>query len=309
MWRKPVGLGAMRTRTDMGWLGYRRALRRPLLGRDQGQPRPRDRDRRRRRAALRAEPAHVALPRARRRGSRAVPRAARGGGHRRRARARALPLQPRDAPTRRSTARASTRCARRCETACAIGADGVVFHVGSHLGTGFEAGLERCVPALREVLELCSDTTWLLLENSAGAGGTMGRSVDELAALVDALDSPSAARDLPRLLPPLRLRRRRRRSGGRRRDARRSGHADRPRPAPRAPCQRRGGAARLEPRPARERARGRARRAPRRLPCAPGRPEPPGRDGDARPRRPRTGRGRDAEAPRPARPLAAAFAS
>ena len=35
------------------------------------------------------------------------------------------------------------------DTACAIEADGVVFHVGSHLGTGFDAGLERCVPALR----------------------------------------------------------------------------------------------------------------------------------------------------------------
>ena len=35
------------------------------------------------------------------------------------------------------------------DAACAIEADGVVFHVGSHLGTGFEAGLERCVPALR----------------------------------------------------------------------------------------------------------------------------------------------------------------
>ncbi len=70
----------------------------------------------------------------------------------------------------------------------AIGADGVVFHVGSHLGSGFEAGLERVVPALRQVLELCSETTWLLIENSAGAGGTIGRSLEELAALVDALD-------------------------------------------------------------------------------------------------------------------------
>ena len=40
------------------------------------------------------------------------------------------------------------------------------------------------MPALREVLEHCSDTTWLLLENSAGAGGTIGRSIDELAAIV-----------------------------------------------------------------------------------------------------------------------------
>ncbi len=38
------------------------------------------------------------------------------------------------------------------------------------------------------MLEHCSDTTWLLLENSAGAGGTIGRSIDELAAIVDALD-------------------------------------------------------------------------------------------------------------------------
>ena len=73
-------------------------------------------------------------------------------------------------------------------TACALEADGVVFHVGSHLGSGFEAGLERALPALRLVLEECSETTWLLLENSAGAGGTIGRSLDELAALVDALD-------------------------------------------------------------------------------------------------------------------------
>ena len=74
------------------------------------------------------------------------------------------------------------------DTACAIGADDVVFHVGSHLGSGFEAGLERAVPALREVLDRCSETTWLLLENSAGAGGTIGRSIDELATIVDALD-------------------------------------------------------------------------------------------------------------------------
>jgi deoxyribonuclease-4 len=71
--------------------------------------------------------------------------------------------------------------------ACALDADGVVFHVGSHLGAGFDAGLARAVPALELVLEACSDTTWLLIENSAGAGGTIGRSVDELAVLVERL--------------------------------------------------------------------------------------------------------------------------
>jgi deoxyribonuclease-4 len=71
------------------------------------------------------------------------------------------------------------------DAACAIGADGVVFHVGSHLGSGFEAGLERVLPALEQVLERCSEQTWLLVENSAGTGGTIGRSIDELAVLVD----------------------------------------------------------------------------------------------------------------------------
>ncbi|MGH3105343.1 MAG: deoxyribonuclease IV [Gaiellaceae bacterium] len=73
------------------------------------------------------------------------------------------------------------------ETACAIEADAVVFHVGSHLGAGLEAGLLRIVPALEQALELCSDTTWLLLENSAGAGGTIGRSLEELETVFGAL--------------------------------------------------------------------------------------------------------------------------
>jgi len=73
------------------------------------------------------------------------------------------------------------------ELACAIGAEGVVVHVGSHLGSGLDAGLERVVPAMERVLELCSDETWLLMENSAGAGGTIGRSVGELAVLYERL--------------------------------------------------------------------------------------------------------------------------
>jgi deoxyribonuclease-4 len=81
-----------------------------------------------------------------------------------------------------------TALANTMNVACAIDAGGVVFHVGSHQGAGLEAGLERVVPALRTVLDRCTDTTWLLMENSAGAGGTIGRSLDELATLFDALD-------------------------------------------------------------------------------------------------------------------------
>ena len=74
------------------------------------------------------------------------------------------------------------------ETAQAIGAEGVIFHVGSHLGAGLEAGLIRAVPALRGLLELTTDDLWLLMENSAGTGGTIGRSTEELEAIHDALD-------------------------------------------------------------------------------------------------------------------------
>jgi deoxyribonuclease-4 len=74
------------------------------------------------------------------------------------------------------------------EVACAIDADGVVFHIGSHLGAGFEAGIERVVEAMRGLLDLCTDTTWFLMENSAGAGGTIGRSLDELVTLFERLD-------------------------------------------------------------------------------------------------------------------------
>jgi deoxyribonuclease IV len=74
------------------------------------------------------------------------------------------------------------------DAACAIEADGVVFHIGSHLGAGFEAGLERVVPALAQVLDRCNERTWLLMENSAGAGGTIGRSLEELALVFEAMD-------------------------------------------------------------------------------------------------------------------------
>jgi deoxyribonuclease IV len=74
------------------------------------------------------------------------------------------------------------------ETAGAIEADSVVFHVGSHLGYGFADAVEIVASGLRELLELTTDRLWLCLENTAGAGGTIGRSADELAVLFDALD-------------------------------------------------------------------------------------------------------------------------
>ena len=44
------------------------------------------------------------------------------------------------------------------------------------------------MPALAEALERCNEKTWLCMENTAGTGDTIGRSLEELAALFDALD-------------------------------------------------------------------------------------------------------------------------
>jgi deoxyribonuclease-4 len=74
------------------------------------------------------------------------------------------------------------------DTADAIGAEAVVFHVGSHLGFGFDEAVALVEPALRELLELTHDDLWLCMENAAGAGGTIGRSMAELEALADAVD-------------------------------------------------------------------------------------------------------------------------
>ena len=70
----------------------------------------------------------------------------------------------------------ATMCAT-VDAAVAIEADGVIFHVGSHLGAGLDARLKRVVAAMKEILERCEGDTWLLMENSAGPGGTIGRSI------------------------------------------------------------------------------------------------------------------------------------
>jgi len=74
------------------------------------------------------------------------------------------------------------------DVASAIEADAVIFHLGSHLGAGVEVGLERACAALAEILEHCEGDTWLCMENSAGTGATIGRSLTELGVLLERLD-------------------------------------------------------------------------------------------------------------------------
>lgn len=66
----------------------------------------------------------------------------------------------------------------------AIGADGVVLHPGSTVGEPHDEALLRVADALREGLAE-SESCPLLLEDTAGAGNTLGRSFEELAQLID----------------------------------------------------------------------------------------------------------------------------
>jgi deoxyribonuclease-4 len=69
-------------------------------------------------------------------------------------------------------------------TGDAVGADGVVLHPGSQKGEPLEPSLDRVGEALRHALGE-SQHCPLLLENTAGAGGTLGRSFAELASLLE----------------------------------------------------------------------------------------------------------------------------
>ena len=70
----------------------------------------------------------------------------------------------------------------------ALGAVGVVLHPGSALKAGgsVEKAIERAGAVIAEALEESADGGILHLEDTAGAGGTLGRSFEELAALIEA---------------------------------------------------------------------------------------------------------------------------
>src|SRR5205085_11610539 len=66
----------------------------------------------------------------------------------------------------------------------AMGAHGVVVHPGSQVGEPLGESIDRVGDAIRYVLSE-SERCPLLLENTAGAGGTIGRSFSELARLIE----------------------------------------------------------------------------------------------------------------------------
>jgi deoxyribonuclease-4 len=73
-----------------------------------------------------------------------------------------------------------------------MASSGVVLHVGSHMGSGFETALPQMAEAFKRALDAADsappgvEDCPILIENAAGTGGTVGRSLDEIQALIDA---------------------------------------------------------------------------------------------------------------------------
>lgn len=73
--------------------------------------------------------------------------------------------------------------------AAAIGSAGVVLHIGSHMGRGWEAVRPQVIAVIKEVLDSTPTGSILLLENSAGQKGKIG-SFQELTDILSEIDSP-----------------------------------------------------------------------------------------------------------------------
>ena len=71
-----------------------------------------------------------------------------------------------------------------------LGAMGVIFHLGSHKGRGFEAVLEQVAQGIRDVLDQSPEDVLLILENSAGMGNHVGSKFSELGAMMREVDDP-----------------------------------------------------------------------------------------------------------------------
>lgn len=87
-------------------------------------------------------------------------------------------------PEEEKHSRAMNGLAKELERSTALGVRGFCFHPGS-AGTSDPAGaIERIAQAVTHALETVTGTTKVLVENTAGAGKTMGRTADEIAGVL-----------------------------------------------------------------------------------------------------------------------------
>jgi deoxyribonuclease IV len=89
-------------------------------------------------------------------------------------------------------ARAHAGLAKELERSSAIGAAGVCFHPGSAGKGDMAQALGWAAEAMVAALEAVDSDTRLWVENTAGAGSTLGRTAEEVGAILDAI--PAALR-------------------------------------------------------------------------------------------------------------------
>lgn len=90
-------------------------------------------------------------------------------------------------------ARASAGLTKELERATALGIGLVCFHPGSAGESERSASAKRIAKAIERALETVPGTTRLLVENTAGAGRTMGRTAEEVGEILSHV--PSSLRD------------------------------------------------------------------------------------------------------------------
>ena len=72
----------------------------------------------------------------------------------------------------------------------ALGLEGVVLHVGSSKGSSEQEAIARIGSGVAEALDAAPGACAVFLENTAGAGDTIGRTFAQLRAVADAVDRP-----------------------------------------------------------------------------------------------------------------------
>jgi deoxyribonuclease-4 len=65
-----------------------------------------------------------------------------------------------------------------------IRAKGVIFHLGSHKGAGYDACFRQVIGYCARVVAATPEDTWLILETSAGMGGSVGSKFSELGTII-----------------------------------------------------------------------------------------------------------------------------
>ena len=90
-------------------------------------------------------------------------------------------------------ARATLGLTKEVERAATLGIGAVCFHPGSALDSERSASAKRIGAAITKALETVKGSTRLLVENTAGAGKTMGRTAEEVGEILSHV--PKALRD------------------------------------------------------------------------------------------------------------------